>query len=121
MSSEKFKDIMASFPLDKESIRRLEELVSHAGAPAEPAYSFDHLIDVLAPSSPEALSLLLTELQQRGFVEKIVRVESPSNKGGIGDFRSVADVPEEIYDWRTDRTIAVEPDNLKVLFKIHRV
>lgn len=102
-------------------MRRLEELADQAQPGAEPTYTFEHLIEVLSPSSPEVLSLLLGELQEKGLVEKVIRVESPSKKGGIGDFHSVVEVPDEMYDWRADRTVTVMPENLKVLFKIHRV
>jgi hypothetical protein len=95
---------------------RLNRLASH-WRPGE-VYTFDHLYQEISPSSPRTLSLILTELVQRGFLEKLVRVESPFTGGGIEDFASVADVPETIYDFHSHRKIEVQPDNLRVLFKV---
>lgn len=121
MSSAKFKDIMSKFPNDKTVVRRLEKLADSGAPSRESEYTFEFLLGAVSPSSPEALSLLLAEMQTRGLVEKIVRVVSPSNKGGIRDFHSLSEVPEEIHDWRTDRTLMVTPDDLRVVFKLHRV
>jgi hypothetical protein len=95
---------------------RLNKLASH-WHPGE-VYTFDHLYQQISPSSATNLSLILAELVQQGFLEQIVRVESPSTQGGIKDFTSVKDVPERIYDFHADREIEVRPDNLRVLFKV---
>jgi hypothetical protein len=81
-------------------------------------YTFDHLYKEISPSSDNNLALILAELVRRGFLEKLVRVESPYTGGGIKDFSSVEDVPERIYDFHSDREIEVQPNNLRVLFKV---
>lgn len=81
-------------------------------------YTFDHLYHEILPSSSTNLALILAELVRQGFLEKLVRVESPYTGGGIKDFPSVEDVPERIYDSHADQEIDVQPDNLRVLFKV---
>jgi hypothetical protein len=44
-----------------------------------------------------------------------VRVYS-STGGGIADFKSSLDIPEEIYDERTGSVLQVTPDKIKILF-----
>lgn len=97
---------------------RLNKLASnwHQGE----VYSFDHLYQEIAPSSTTVLSLILAELVQRGFLEPIVRVESPYTGGGIKDFPTVEAVPERIYDFHSDQDIEVRPENIRVLFKVRR-
>jgi hypothetical protein len=115
MSSTKLAEISRKLHAGLWSTRRLEKLAS-TWQPGE-EYTFDHLYQEVSPRSPELLSLILTELVKQGFLEKLVRVESPQG-GGIGDFPSVADVPDTIYDWRSDREMEVQPQNLRVLFKV---
>ena len=95
---------------------RLNKLAS-SWHPGE-VYTFEHLYQEILPSSPTALSLIVAELVKRGLLEKLVRVESPFAGGGIKDFASVTDVPDRIYDWHSDREIEVQPDNLRVLFRV---
>jgi len=116
MSSINLNEITNRFHEGRGPAKRLEKLAS-SWRPGE-EYTFDHLYKEVSPSSPRTLSLILAELVQRGFLEKLVRVESPSNRGGIKDFPSVTEVPERIYDWRSDREIEVHPDNLRVLFRV---
>jgi hypothetical protein len=116
MSSINFGEITSKFHEGLGVSKRLQKLAS-SWHPGE-VYTFEHLYQEVSPSSPEVLALILSELVQRGFLEKLVRVESPSNRGGIKDFTSVTDVPEKIYDWRSDREIEVQPDDLRVLFRV---
>jgi hypothetical protein len=116
MSSINLGEVTSKFHQGLGVRRRLQKLAS-SWRPGE-VYTFEHLYQKVSPSSPAVFSLMLSELVQRGFLEKLVRVESPSNQGGIKDFASVSDVPDRIYDWRSDREIEVQPDNLRVLFRV---
>lgn len=82
-------------------------------------YTLRHLEQKLAPTSLASLSLVLAELQEEGAVDRIIRVESPENHGGIGDYSSIEDVPDQVYDWRTQQTVDVLPSNTALLFKAH--
>lgn len=84
---------------------------------AAPEFTFGHLLQKVSPTSPDELALVLAQLTTGKFLEKVIRVESPESRGGIGDFQSLADVPTEMHDWRTDRIIEVHPENLTVIFR----
>jgi len=115
MSSINLGNITSKFHEGLGTTVRLNRLASH-WHPGE-VYTFDHLYQEISPSSTQNLALIVAELVQRGFLEKLVRVESPTG-GGIKDFPSVEDVPERIYDFHSDREIEVQPDNLRILFKV---
>jgi hypothetical protein len=82
-----------------------------------PEFTFGHLLQEVGPTSPDELALALAQLTTAHFLEKIIRVESPETHGGIGDFRSLSEVPQEIRDWRTNQMIDVRPENLVVVFR----
>jgi len=117
---------MNRLPGERVAIRRLESLLNtlrdqSAKTGKVPEYTFDHLYQKAGFSSPEALSLVLAELVERGEIQKRVRVESPSTGGGIGDYESLQDVPETVHDWRADKELTVTPENLQVIFKLQHV
>lgn len=118
MPSSNLGDIISKFPEDREAIERLDVLIFSAEAGSPKEYTFEHLYHKSSPASPESLALILAELSIRGLIEKFIRVESPSTGGGIGDFPHVENVPKEIHDWRRDVMVTVEPDHLKVMFRV---
>lgn len=81
-------------------------------------YPFAYLVERMSSISPQTLSMILTELSSIGILRRTVRVESPVTGGGIRDFPSLADVPEEIRDWRTGDLIAVKPANVVPIFAL---
>jgi hypothetical protein len=118
MSSIKLDEIIDKFPAEKRTIHRLESVLSKA-TPNQ-VYTFEHLYNKVSPSSAELLSLVLAELELRGILQKVIRLESPTTRGGLGDYSSIFEVPEVIRDWRSgNREIRVQPENLRVLFKVH--
>ena len=80
-------------------------------------FTFNHLLQEVQPTSPDELASVLAQLTTARFLEKIIRVESPESHGGIGDFHSLSEVPQEMRDWRTDRVFEVRPENLRVIFR----
>jgi hypothetical protein len=80
-------------------------------------YTFPHIVQKVGPAPVDDVATALSELTQKQEIEKVLRVESPTNAGGIGDFKNAQDVPDEIYDFRADRTIHVRPENIRVLFR----
>lgn len=117
---------MKKLPAEREAIERLESLLNDLRKESvrsgkAPEYTFEHLYQKTQFSSPEALSVVLADLVDRGEIQKRVRVESPSTGGGIGDYNSLLDVPETIYDWRADKEVAVTPEQLRVIFKLQHV
>lgn len=80
-------------------------------------YPFERMYEIVQPSSMAALARILYELVQYGILKETVSVES-SNGGGIASFDCVTDVPEVIHDWRTDTHIRVQPENIRVLYRV---
>lgn len=80
-------------------------------------YTFPHIVQKVSPAPVDDVAAALSELTQKQEIEKVLRVESPTNSGGLGDFKAAQDIPDEIYDFRTDRTIHVRPENIKVIFR----
>ena len=79
-------------------------------------FTFDLLYREVHPPSPEALAAALTQLVDSGLVRQIIRVESPTQHGSIGDYSSIEEVPLEIHDWRADQDIRITPSDLHVLY-----
>jgi hypothetical protein len=82
-----------------------------------PEFTFNHLLQEVGSVEPDQLALVLAQLTLSKVLEKIIRVESPESHGGIGDFHSLTEIPNEIHDWRSDRMIEVGPENLTVIFR----
>lgn len=68
--------------------------------------------------SPATFDIIRT-LEKRGFLKKVFRVESPA-LGGIADFSSLVDIPDEIDDFRTGLSLEVKSENIKVYYVIQQ-
>ena len=110
-----FERIADRYPEEREAIARLRELL---GAPATSSreYTLSWLCDLVHPTSPEGLAVILGELVRRGFLRQVVRVVSPTTQGGIGDYASLSEVPQFVHDWRSDTEFEVRPGDLRVLY-----
>jgi len=78
--------------------------------------TFQQVSDQVAKLSTEKLARAMAVLVARGLVKQILRVESPEG-GGIKDFYSIEELPEDIHDWRTDTTLHIQPENVTVLYR----
>jgi hypothetical protein len=107
------ESLTAKYPSERQAIAKLAELLS-SGEHKE--YTLNRLSDLVHPNSVESLAGALGELVRSGELKLIVRVISPSTQGGIADFRSLDEVPDVIRDWRTDREIEVNTDDLRVVY-----
>ena len=74
-------------------------------------------MEKLSTEPPAKLALLLADLEAACVVNQIIRVESPETHSGIKDFESIDELPTEIYDEYTGKTIDVTPQNVIVLYK----
>jgi hypothetical protein len=109
--------LTAEFPSDADAVRRLIRYLERYANQAGTELSAKKLYDESHPSSQRILVRILQRLIDEGVLEQIVRVES-DEAGGIADFPSLGDVPEEIHDWRRDRILHVTPDNLRLIYKV---
>src|SRR4051812_22013353 len=105
MFSEKLEKQIGNHP---EWVRPLGELKSllHTGR----EYTFRYLVQSVTSATPEILSLILSELTLSGELQRVLRVESSAALGGLGDFKSLAEIPDEIVDWRSQSRIRVVPE-----------
>jgi hypothetical protein len=78
--------------------------------------TFQQVSDQVGKLATEKLGLALAILVARGLVKQILRVESPEG-GGIEEFNSIEDIPDDIYDWHTDTDLHVQPENVVVLYR----
>src|SRR5690349_4092412 len=115
MSWRDFASIAARFPADAQTLVRLYGLTGRGGGRE---YTFDHLYKLVQPSSPESLASILVELNSRGVIERVFRVESPVTHVGLGDFRSLDAVPPEIRDETVEEDLVIEPRHIRPIFKV---
>jgi hypothetical protein len=80
-------------------------------------FTLNSLIEKTNASSVEEVALALAVLTKNREVKRLVRVESPYSHMGLGDFSSVQEVPERMYDAYSEREVRVDPSDLVVLFK----
>jgi hypothetical protein len=78
--------------------------------------TFAHLAQEARPLPTEKLALAMAALVQHGLVTRVLRVESPIG-GGIGDFNSIEEIPDDLYDSRTDEMFHVRPENILVVYQ----
>lgn len=96
------------------------DLLKQIDAEAGEEYTFEYLHHQLPSISVSQLSLALDELERQGKVKRILRVESPKG-GGVEDFEdfdSVDELPDQIADWRSDKTLTVTPENVRVIYRV---
>lgn len=112
MSLPNLHELDSDNPTDREALKGLEAAYSHADE-----FNFDSLVQMIHPASEKRFQLLLGELVRQGFLNIVFRVEEPGTGGGIQDFHRIEDVPDQIFSWRTSRTIPVFPENIRVLYQ----
>lgn len=79
--------------------------------------TFNQLVEKISPSSISEFARILDDLTASNVIAQVIRVESPETHSGIGEYRSIDDLPERIVDAYTGRTIDVTPENVKVFFR----
>ncbi|MBW0370580.1 hypothetical protein [Ensifer adhaerens] len=81
-------------------------------------YSFESLYSNLQRPPPTTLAAGLAHLTTTGKIRRLYRVISPDTGIGIGDFQSIFDVPDNIYDDTSGHVVTVDPEkNLKILYR----
>lgn len=118
MSLHKFDTLIDEFPEEPAAIGRLLELV-HDGVsrPGRKEYRADRLYDRLQPSNYRVLVQILSSAVDKGLLKRSFRVVSSAG-GGIGDFDSIVDIPAEIYDVHTGRSVEVSQEDIELIFVI---
>lgn len=118
MYYKKLENLIKQIPEDRNAIERFDELYNKVSRGSKtPVYDINRLFDLVRPSSLASLSNLLIKLEDNGFLEKIIYVES-SKGGAAAEFQAFNEIPETIHDIRADEDVRVTPDNIKVSYKI---
>lgn len=119
MSSPKLDHLTTEFPEESDSIHRLAKFLEkfQSDFSGGESLSVRRLFDIAHPTSQAALARILQRLVEDRVLKQIVRVESDS-LGGIADFSSIVDVPPVIHDWRRDVYIEVQPDDIRLYYKL---
>ena len=125
MSSINFSSLISEFPEERDAVARLENLLRDASArhmdsangDVLPEWTIQRLYQVSHPSSQRALARILTRLVEKGVLRQIVRVESDTH-GGIGDYDSILEIPETMYDQFLGRDIDVRIDQVKTVYSL---
>lgn len=118
MSTISSKTLINRFPQDRETIERLINIFNdNDGSSRLKEFTIKRIFERTLPRSEIALAQILNYLENTGALQKIIRVESPS-QGGLADFTSILDVPDVIHDWRRDIEMRVTPENISVLYKV---
>lgn len=106
-------EIINKLPQEREAIEKLDGLLDK---PGEGAWTADRLYHIIKPSSRASLTRILYEAARNGLIDTFVKVESPSGRN-IAEFRSVAELPAYVNDWRTGQRVAVEPENIRIYYQ----
>lgn len=113
---ENFSSIIGEVPIRsparEELLRALEE-----ARDAHAELTFEQLSQKAGSPGLERLALVMSNLVRHGLVKQKFRVESPSGLGGIEDFDSLSNIPQQIDDWRTNNTLDIRPDNIVVIYQ----
>lgn len=118
MSSVKLRPLIREFPEEREAVARLARFIETSRRPGKDRfYTFERFFDVAEPSSQRVLLGIVTRLVQQGVLKKLVRVESVAG-GGIQDFDSLQDVPERLFDTRQGYEVEVQPEQVRLMFKL---
>lgn len=117
MSSATLRDIINKLPpSDRATTERLGEIFARSD---ERVYTADRLYDLASPTSMASLVRILFELVSNGIVDTVVTVEAPGG-GGVKDYGSIDEVPDEVDDWRSGGRIQVDPSNIRVYYRSPR-
>jgi hypothetical protein len=110
---------MSEFPAQKTAVAELvsyfEEAATNSVRPK--LFQFDRISAIAKLPPDRNLVMLLHRLVQSGLLEQFIRVEN--NYAGIGDFPTLEDVPGEIYDERSNSTVTITPDKLRLYYRLH--
>ena len=99
---------------DADYLARLSNFLEQAAPGHE--FTFEALYRFVQPPAPQELAAALARLVAQGTLRQIVRVESPTTHGGIGDYDSIQQIPDKLHDWRADGEIMVRPEDLRFLY-----
>ncbi|HUX91726.1 MAG TPA: hypothetical protein VMV48_13665 [Gallionellaceae bacterium] len=124
MYSINLDNLITEFPEEKIAVQKLAAFLDSASATTKATgtvreLTVPRIYDLIHPSSQRVLAKMLSRLVQQGIFKKIIRVESDA-LGGIGDFRSIEEVPTTIFDGRKGYEVKVNLENIRLIYRLER-
>ena len=119
MSSKKLENLISNLTDNqRDAINRFEHYVCSTDIHNDLFLTINRLYDILSPASQGSLAKLLGDLVDAGLLKLVVRIESPETGGGIEDYSSITEVPDTLHDIYSDHEFHVNPENIKILYKL---
>lgn len=112
-----YLNLMKNNPIEKKALELLSELYKKNDNNSNKVFPLPVFLEKLSLAPSPASYSIISFLENKGLIKKIIRVESPSC-GGIGDFDSLLDVPPVLEDFRTGLDITVTSENIRVLYSL---
>lgn len=119
MYSVNLENLMSEFPAQRTAVAELVSYFEKAAADSvrPKLFQFDRISAIAKLPPDKNLAMLLHRLVQSGMLEQFIRVEY--NYAGIGDFATIEEVPGEIYDERSNSTVMITPDKLRLYYRLY--
>ncbi len=115
MSLPSLNNLINEFPKEEEPLSRINNLIDTSEV-GKTLFTLNKLYETSRFSSQFIFNYVLDRLVSDGVLKKIIRVET--EHGGVDDFQSINDVPNELIDWRTSEKFTVTPRHIKILYKL---
>lgn len=115
MFLQRFANITAEFPLERDALARLGELI---GTGVQRRLTLDHIFLRVRPHSEVDFVRLLERLVAMGAIERVYQVESPATRAPLEEFSSYDRIPESIFDVSSEMEIPVTPRNVRPLYLV---
>jgi hypothetical protein len=122
MSYQKLENLISRFPSEKDALERLNALMlsdTSSIREQQKIYPIARLLDKVGPNSQYSFVEIVSYLVEEGMMKRILRVESPKTRTGLGDYESIEDIPKNIHDETTDENIDVSPQDIKLYYKFN--
>ena len=110
--------LIRKVPQEREAFKRFFDVLLADASSRPKYYTVNRLFEKLAPNSIYGLTQVLTVLMEAGFLQRIIRVHSPSTGDGIADFATIENIPKTIHDVYNDMDLDVTPENMDVLYRL---
>ena len=118
MFSAKFSNITERFPSTTKALRLVERYLEDAAAQQrlgklrlEPQL----LQKISQVESSHELAVLISLLLSEHILRRVIVIESSAG-GGVAEFSSIDEVPEQLHDHHRDMWIVVTPDVLRTYY-----
>lgn len=117
---------MSSISLERYRIRHPNEVAAINGIEsllskdADLALTLDQFAEMVQANSREELALLLGELAGAGLIDVVLEVRSPKTNAPVRGFKTLAEIPRELYDQTSDTNFRVSLDDVRPIYGLRK-